>query len=209
MLDHRNVRRDLAALGLGALVVFLAAALVSYDPADPLPRPLAPLSFVYQPDPLVHPPHAAATNWCGTWGALAADGLFTLLGLGAYYFVFSLAVLDWQLLRRNEIDMPAMRALGWIASLIGATTIAAIALPNFSPGPVIGSGGYLGALGRGVAQMHFAAAGSLIIASSVTLGGLLLATDYALIRGAIFVVQLKSAARRRSWKRRSPISASK
>jgi S-DNA-T family DNA segregation ATPase FtsK/SpoIIIE len=190
MLDHRNVRRDLAALGLGALVVFLAAALVSYDPADPLPRPLAPLSFIYQPDPLVHPAHAAATNWCGTWGALAADGLFTLLGLGAYYFVFSLAVLDWQLLRRNEIDMPAMRALGWIASLVGATTIAAIAVPNFSPGPVIGSGGYLGALGRGVAQLHFAAAGSLIIASSVTLGGLLLATDYALIRGAIFVIQL-------------------
>jgi S-DNA-T family DNA segregation ATPase FtsK/SpoIIIE len=190
MLDHRNVRRDLAALGLGALVVFLAAALVSYDPADPLPLPLAPLNFIYQPDPLVHPAHAVATNWCGTWGALAADGLFTLLGLGAYYFVFSLAVLDWQLLRRNEIDMPAMRALGWIASLVGATTIAAIAVPHFSPGPVIGSGGYLGALGRGVAQLHFAAAGSLIIASSVTLGGLLLATDYALIRGAIFVVQL-------------------
>ncbi|MCU0876487.1 MAG: DNA translocase FtsK [Pirellulaceae bacterium] len=189
MLDHRNVRRDLAALGLGALVVFLAAALASYDPADPLPRPLAPLSFIYQPDSLVHPPHTAATNWCGAWGALAADGLLTLLGLGAYYFVVSLAVLDWQLLRRNEIDMPAMRALGWIASLLGATTIAAIALPSYSPGPVIGSGGYLGALGRGVAQMHFAAAGSLIIASSVTLGGLLLATDYALIRGMIFVVQ--------------------
>ena len=41
--------------------------------------------------------------------------------------LFSLAVLDWQLLRRNEIDMPAMRALGWIASLLGVTTIAAIA----------------------------------------------------------------------------------
>ena len=63
------------------------------------------------------------------WGALAADALFTWLGVGAYYFVLSLGVLDFQLLRRREIDLPALRMLGWLASLAGVTTIAAIGLP--------------------------------------------------------------------------------
>src|SRR4029453_4876527 len=114
----------------------------------------------------------------------------------AYYFVLSLAVLDVQLLRRQTIDMPALRAVGWIASLLGATTIAAMAFPWVSPGPVIGPGGYLGALGKSVVEMHFATIGGLILSGSVALGGLLLGTDYALLRAAIYCVQV--ARRRRS-----------
>jgi S-DNA-T family DNA segregation ATPase FtsK/SpoIIIE len=190
MLKQRNLHRDLAALALLALVVFLAVALASYDPADRVPTPLAPLSLLYRPDPLVHPPNAQVRNVCGVWGALAADALLTWLGVGAYYLVVSLAALDLQLLRRQEIDMPALRTLGWIASIAGGTTIAAMAFPWLSPGPVIGPGGYLGALGKAVVEMHFATIGGLILCGSVALGGLLLATDYALIRAAIYCVQL-------------------
>jgi S-DNA-T family DNA segregation ATPase FtsK/SpoIIIE len=189
MLENRNLRRDLFALALLALVVFLGLALASYDAADPIPQPLAPLSLLYQPDALVHPANPQVHNACGVWGALAADALFAWLGVGAYYFVASLAALDIQLLRRQEIDAPALRTAGWIASLTGATTIVAISFPWLSPGPVIGPGGYLGALGKAVVEMHFATAGGLILCGSVTLGGLLLATDYALIRVAIFVIQ--------------------
>ncbi len=189
MLEQRNLRRDLVALGLLALVAFLAVALLTYDPADPVPVSLAPLSLLHHPDSLTHPPHPQVHNVCGIWGAMAADALFTWLGLGAYYFVFSLAIVDFQLLRRSEIDMPALRSLGWIASLAGATTIVAVAFPTMSPGPVIGPGGYLGALGKGVVEMHFATIGGLILSGAITLGGLLLATDYALIRGAIWIVR--------------------
>ena len=187
MLDKRTLRRDLFALALAALTVFLAVALATYSPADSLSAPLAPFNLLHQPDVLVHPPNARIQNVCGYWGALSADALFTWFGLGAYYLVFSLAVLDIQLLRRREIDMPALRAIGWIASLWGLTTIAAMSLPWLSPGPVIGSGGYLGALGKALAHMHFATVGGLILAGSVTLAGVLLATDYALIHGALFV----------------------
>src|SRR4029453_4018697 len=113
----------------------------------------------------------------------------------AYYFVLSLAVLDVQLLRRQTIDMPALRAVGWIASLLGATTIAAMAFPWLSPGPVIGPGGYLGALGKAVVEMHFATIGGRILCGSVTRGGLLLATDYALIRATIYLVRLMRGGR--------------
>ena len=35
MLENRNLKLDLLALALLAAVIFLAAALLSYDPADP------------------------------------------------------------------------------------------------------------------------------------------------------------------------------
>jgi S-DNA-T family DNA segregation ATPase FtsK/SpoIIIE len=190
MVDSRSLKRDLAALALLALAVFLALALFSYDPADHVPMPAAPFHLLHQPDALVYPPQSQLSNLCGFWGALAADALFTWFGVGAYYAVFSLAVLDYQLLRRRTIDLPALRMTGWIASLAGITTIAAIAFPSLSPGPVIGSGGYLGALGKSIALLHFATIGGLILAASVTLGGLLLCTDYALIETALFLYKI-------------------
>jgi S-DNA-T family DNA segregation ATPase FtsK/SpoIIIE len=209
VLEKRNLYRDLAALALVGVVIFLALALATYDPADPVRTPIAPLDRIFQPDPLVHPSRADVQNICGTWGALAASALFTWLGLGAYYFVLSLAILDYQLLRRREIDMPALRVVGWVASLWGVCTIAALAFSWLTPGPVIGAGGYLGALGHSLVLMHFAWTGGLILASSVTLGGLLLATDYALIQAVVFVFSLlawrragdKSADGRASGKR--------
>ncbi|HZN36820.1 MAG TPA: DNA translocase FtsK 4TM domain-containing protein, partial [Pirellulaceae bacterium] len=196
MLDQRRLYLDLFAVMLAAVVVFLALALVSYDPADPVAALTPPLNRLYQADSLVHPPHAKAGNYCGYWGALTADLLLNLLGVGAYYLVLSLAVLDVQLLRRREIDLPALRMTGWLASLLGVTTLAAIGFPSLAPGPVIGSGGYLGALGKSLALIHFATIGGLILAGSVTLGGLLLATDYAFIQ--VIILFFKIAKFRRS-----------
>ena len=193
MFANRNLRHDLAALALLALIIFLAAAVVSYDPADPVPRPFPPLSFVYQPDPLVFPQHPRVHNVCGHWGALAADVLLSTFGVGGYYFLFSLGVVNLTLLRRQSLDMPILRMFGWFSSLAGLTTILAIALPLASPGPAIGPGGYLGALGKSLLELHFATVGGLIIAGSVMLGGLLLATDYALFRAGSYATQVVAA----------------
>src|SRR3990170_2230009 len=59
MLEKRDLKVDLLALGLLALTVFLAASLLSYDRADP-------------PAKLVYPQHTEPTNVCGPYGALAA-----------------------------------------------------------------------------------------------------------------------------------------
>jgi DNA segregation ATPase FtsK/SpoIIIE, S-DNA-T family len=169
MLEHRNLKLDIFALGLVALTVFLAVALFSYDPADP-------------PSKLVFPERAETLNICGRWGALAAKLLLTALGLGAYYLVFSLAALDCVLLTRHKVTRPVLRGAGWLLSLFGAATLAAMAMPRLSPGPVIGSGGYLGATGRGFMELNFATVGAYILTISLLLGGLLLTTDYILIR---------------------------
>src|SRR6478752_212193 len=69
-------------------------------------------------------------------------------------------------------------------SVVGLTTLVALTMPNSTPGPIVGAGGYIGAMGRTFLESHFAVAGSYIFALSVLLAGLLLSTDYFLFRAA-------------------------
>ncbi len=188
MTEKRNLRLDLVALSLLAVAVFLTLALLTYSPADPVVELVAPFDQLFQPDVLVHPQNATVQNACGEWGALMASMMLTGLGVGAYYLVLSLGILDALLLMRRQIDAPLLRSSGWAISLIGLTTMAAIVVPNWTPGPIIGSGGYVGALGAGLLELHFATVGALILSTSLILGGLLLSTDYALVQVAQLVL---------------------
>ena len=169
MLEERSLKTDLLALGILALTLFLALALFTYHPADP-------------PSRLVYPQRSEVANICGPVGAWLADLMFKGVGLGAYYLVISLAVAVSLLLGHRRATEPVLRTLGWLISLAGGTTLAAMMFPGLSPGPVAGPGGYLGAAGRGWLEMHFATAGAYILVLSLILGGLLLCTDYVLIR---------------------------
>lgn len=169
MFEDRNLKLDLFALVMFGVVIFLTLALVTYDKADP-------------PSTLVYPPRTEVHNACGRLGAMAAHQSFELLGVGAYYVVLSLGIVDLLLLLRREIDQPVLRTIGWSMSLVGLVTLVSLLFSDSSPGPVIGPGGYLGAMGRGLLEMHFATFGSLVLTMSVILAGLLLATDYMLLR---------------------------
>ncbi len=184
MSEKRSLTADLFALSLLVIVAFLGVALATYDPADPIGEPNELVGRFYKPDIAVFPVNETIQNACGLWGAISADGLLSVFGVGAYYLVVSLAIVDYFLLRRHEIDTPMVRATGWIVSFVGVAALVAIVAPGISLGPVIGSGGYLGALTKGLLQLHFATTGSLILAISLIVGGLLLCTDYALLRAA-------------------------
>jgi S-DNA-T family DNA segregation ATPase FtsK/SpoIIIE len=75
-----------------------------------------------------------------------------------------------------------LRLAGWLASLVAITSLSSTLLGGLSPGPVVGAGGYLGVTARGLLETHFAAAGAVILSLSLLAGGLLLCTDYLLIR---------------------------
>jgi DNA segregation ATPase FtsK/SpoIIIE, S-DNA-T family len=175
MFEQRNLKLDLFALVLLAAVIFLVAALVSYDPADP-------------PIRLVWPQNSEIHNVCGRSGAIVSHALFEAMGLGAYYLAFSLAAFDFVLLTRRKVPQPWFRLLGWICSLLGVTTLVEMACPGLSPGPVIGSGGYLGVVGRGLLELQFARVGGYIVTACFILGGWLLCTDYVVLRILAWVV---------------------
>lgn len=171
MFEDRSLKIDLFALALLAVVAFVGLSLWTYNPTDP------PSTVVWPPSDVVH-------NACGQAGAYASHYLFESLGIGAYYLAVSMAVVTFFLLRRREINQPIIRTLGWAISVAGLTTLAALAIPNWTPGPVVGSGGYIGAMGRSMLESHFAIAGAYILTLSVLVAGLLLSTDYFLFRTA-------------------------
>ena len=142
MFEDRSLKIDLVALALLALVAFLGVALWTYDATDP------PSTIVWPPTNVVH-------NACGRAGALTSHYLFESVGVGAYYLAGSLVVLTFLLLRRREIDQPIIRALGWAISVAGLTTLAALLYPNWTPGPIVGAGGYIGAMGRSLLEIPF------------------------------------------------------
>ncbi len=181
MLEQRSHKLDVVALVLLALAVFLGLALFTFNPADP-------------PGSLVFPLNAKIANACGRSGAVAAEMLLEAFGLGAYFFVLSLAVVDGWLLTRRPITEPLLRAAGWLMALAGVSTLLAMGFHGATPGPVIGPGGYLGAAGRAVLEMNFARPGAYILTISLTLAGLLLATDYLLVRAAIWSLWIPLAA---------------
>jgi S-DNA-T family DNA segregation ATPase FtsK/SpoIIIE len=182
MLNQRNLRQDLFALLMCAVTIFLAVSLLSYNPADVVGNLVAPFDAVYQSDVLVLPETGQVSNACGRLGARAADLLYTFLGYGAYFLVASLAVLAIILLRRIRVQWPALRCVGWLASLTGITSLLTLVAPQWTPGPVIGPGGVLGALVCAMLRSYFATAGGIILAGSLAVGGILLTTDYLLFR---------------------------
>ena len=181
MLEKRSHKLDVVALALLALCVFLTLALVTYNPADP-------------PSTLVYPLNGKIANACGRSGAVVAEWLLDAIGLGAYFLMLSLAVLDAALLARRKVTEPLLRLAGWLIALVGVTTLLAMSFTGASPGPVIGPGGHLGAAARALLEMNFAHTGSMILCVSLILAGLLLSTDYLLIRAAFWSVWLPLAA---------------
>ncbi|MCH8840628.1 MAG: DNA translocase FtsK 4TM domain-containing protein, partial [Planctomycetes bacterium] len=171
MFENRSLKFDLLALTLLGATALLAVSLATYDAADP-------------PSTLVYPPHTDYQNACGPIGAYVAHFLLESVGLGAYYLVVSLGMLSIVLLWRRGIDQPVLRAVGWAASLVALATLATMALPKITPGPEIGAGGYLGAMGHALLEANFASTGAYILALTVLLAGMLLCTDYLLLKFA-------------------------
>jgi S-DNA-T family DNA segregation ATPase FtsK/SpoIIIE len=184
MFENRDLRADLAALALAVATLFFAVALLTYDPADNVAEALGVLAAAYRSDQLVVPANESLHNLCGRWGAVAADMLLNAFGVGAYFVVGGLALLTARMLRRQTVDAPYLRAAGAVGALLGLVTLVQMLAPGLTPGPVIGSGGYLGALTSGWLSLHFATFGGAMLALSFLIGGLLLATDYALLHGA-------------------------
>src|ERR1700752_4754189 len=102
-------RRDLAGLGLLALSGGVAAALMTWSVQDPS---------------LSHATSRAIRNIAGYPGAIGADLLMQILGLGAIMLILPVAIWGWRMLTHRTFDREALRLACWILCTIIAAGFA-------------------------------------------------------------------------------------
>ncbi|KAA5547051.1 DNA translocase FtsK [Roseiconus nitratireducens] len=173
--------RDIGAILLIALTVLLAVSLVTRDASDPIETPLWPISALHVPDQLVYPPADQISNACGYWGALLASGLTQALGVASAFLVAVSGGVSVALLRRGHVRAPVLRSLGGTITLVGIAGVAAMLPLQIEGMPIVGGGGYLGAMVSTWLLEHFAPLGAWILILTVLAIGLLLTTDYAIL----------------------------
>src|SRR5690242_9615997 len=152
MFDHQRLRTDLLALGLLAVTVFAGASLFSYDPADP-------------PADLVYPARSVPLNLCGMPGAYVAHSLRCTFGVGAYLLVSMLAFVDVQLFGRRRAPDLVSHFFGTALLLAVTCTAFWLVYPHLGGGPIVGSGGYVGAWAASILQEHLNPTGIQILLS--------------------------------------------
>src|SRR6202140_3874799 len=91
--------RELAGLGLIALAGVAATALMTWSVQDPS---------------LSHATSRAIRNVVGYPGAIGADLLMQILGLGAIMLIMPVAVWGWRMLTHRSFDREALRIGCWI-----------------------------------------------------------------------------------------------
>ena len=182
MSEERKIRNDIVAVGLLAAIIFLVAALATYDPTDPAHNASALLNNIYQPDQLSFPAPTSYNNACGRLGAWTADLLINTLGVGAYFLLIGLIAMEIALFKRESVQAPWLKTLGWAISLLALTTLATMTIPSGFMSPLIGPGGYLGALGQGILGSQLGATGSTIVAITLLLGGMMMWTEYLVFK---------------------------
>ncbi len=187
MSDERVIRNDLIAVGLLALTIFLLAAIFTHDAADPVASEAGWLNGIFQADQTVYPENAQCQNMCGTLGAWISEVLFSVLGVGVYLLIAGLITLEIALFQRDEVANPWIKIFGWGIVMVCLCSLASIVIPSSFAGQIIGSGGYLGALGAGLVGANVGTLGTLILFSAAGLAGMMMWTEYLVFRAGRLV----------------------
>ena len=181
MENQRSVRWDVAAVVMFAAAALLWLSLLTHDAADNLGQFSGPVAKVYTPMQAAYPFNPEIQNWCGYFGALASDILLQATGIGSYLVAMLLCLSGVVMLRQEPWASPMGRSFGWTLILVAVCCMPARF--GFTPRiPVpVGAGGYLGALCNFWLDNHLKH-GATILVLGVFVGGLLLSTEYALVR---------------------------
>src|ERR1043166_2708913 len=124
-------RRIAEIIGVALIVVSgaLAAALGSWSVQDPS---------------LSHATSTPVRNLLGVPGAVAADLLMQLVGIGALALILPVAVWGWRLINHRPLDRERLRLILWTAGVLAATAFASC-LPTGTAWPLpTGLGGVVG-----------------------------------------------------------------
>src|SRR3954463_14554944 len=101
--------RELAGLSLIALSGLVSAAWMTWSVQDPS---------------LSHATSRAIRNIAGYPGAIGADLLMQILGLGAIMLILPVAIWGWRMLTHRALDRQALRIASWILCTVFAAGFA-------------------------------------------------------------------------------------
>ena len=174
-----RLEAEAVAVTLAALALFTEAALLSYDPADPLVASGARVS-----------------NWCGPVGALVAGGLAGTLGLAAHVLPFAAGVVAIRYLRGFPLRPRWIPLAGWSLSLLSLAAGFEVLHRAFPETIPVGAGGFLGAGVVGPLSRALYLAGSSFVLLITGALGLLAATGISLRDATHEARQLARAATR-------------
>src|SRR6195952_4038211 len=121
--------REMAGLGLLSLSSVAAAALMTWSVQDPS---------------LSHATSRSIRNIVGYPGAIGADLLMQILGLGAIMLILPIAIWGWRMLTHRSFDREALRIGCWILCIVISAGVAGCWPPCGKwavPGGVGGRGG--------------------------------------------------------------------
>ncbi|MBM3967650.1 MAG: hypothetical protein FJ308_21730, partial [Planctomycetes bacterium] len=183
--NPRSIRWDLVGTCMFALAALIGLSLITYDPADDLSRVFGkPASGSTEQwySPKAFPPNAKIQNACGVVGAIISQALLQGTGIGAYLVLFLTGLSGVVCLRQRPWASPMGRSIGWSLVFVAICTLPGrFGLhPNLSV--PMGGGGYLGALTNLWMDRNLAHGGGVILVLSCFVGGLLLSTEYAILR---------------------------
>src|SRR5215475_15290832 len=121
--------RELIGLGLIAFCGLVAAALITWSVQDPS---------------LSHATSRAIHNILGYPGAIGADLLMQILGLGAIMLILPLAMRGWRMITHRGFDREALRFGSWVLCAMTAAGFAST-FPHNGAWPLpTGLGGVVG-----------------------------------------------------------------
>ncbi|MFN9069244.1 MAG: DNA translocase FtsK [Bdellovibrionales bacterium] len=103
----KKFKTDILAISLLAVGVFLALALVSYQPTDPSFNSLGKT--------------LAAKNFCGVFGSFLADLMYQFFGIAAWLFVLAFISMSVRIFRGENVNFKNVRTL-WGVLLVVTTT---------------------------------------------------------------------------------------
>lgn len=143
---------------------FLAASLISYDPADGASG-------------LVYPPHPRPENWCGPAGAYLAACVIHRTGLASYLLVLAGLSLAWDLFRRHPRREAGWRLAGFVLVFLAALGFGPMIEYSGRFASAAGPAGTFGLVLSNALDFHLSRVGSILVLLPCLLGGVLLALN--------------------------------